>query len=98
MNEEQRLKVVAEKTTASNIALQKAQHALTKYLANKNSVNDKDGGDVVRWVLPEAKVESLLKDLKKKEQIIAKRAIQPNNWIMYIPNAVNIPVVASMEV
>ncbi len=27
-------------------ALQKAQQALTKYLANENSLNDKDWGDV----------------------------------------------------
>ena len=68
LNEEQRLKVVAKKTTASHIALQKAQQALTKYLANENSLIDKDWGDVVRWVLPEAKVVFLLKDLKRKEQ------------------------------
>ena len=59
LNEEQQLKVVAKKTTASHIALQKAQQALTKYLANENSLNDKDWGDVVRWVLPEARVEFL---------------------------------------
>jgi hypothetical protein len=47
LNEEQRLKVVAKKTTASHIALQKAQQALTKYLANKNSLNDKDWDNVV---------------------------------------------------
>ena len=46
MNEEQRMKVVAKKTTASHIALQKAQQALTKYLANENSLNGKDWGDV----------------------------------------------------
>jgi hypothetical protein len=63
-NEEQRLKVVAKKTNASNIALQNAQHALAKYLANNNSLNDKDWSDVVRWALPEAKVEFLLKDFK----------------------------------
>lgn len=98
MNEEQRLKVVAKKTTASNVALQKAQQALTKYITNENSSNDKDWGDVVRWVLLEANVEFLLKDLKKKEQIIAKLATLPNNWITYSPNAVNIPAVAAMGV
>ena len=80
-------------------ALQKAQQALTMYLANENSLNNKDWGSVVWWVLPEeAKVEFLLKDLKKKEQIIAKLATLPNNWITYIPNAVNIPAVAAMGV
>ena len=47
LNEEQRLKVVAKKTTTSHIALRKAQQALTKYLANENSLNDKDWGSVV---------------------------------------------------
>jgi hypothetical protein len=80
-------------------ALQKAQQALTMYLANENSLNNKDWGDVVQWVLPEAKVEFLLNDLKKKEQIFAKKlATLPNNWTTYIPNAVNIPAVAAMGV
>ena len=92
------MKVVAKKTTASHIALQKAQQALTKYLANENSLIDKDWGDVVRWVLPEARVEFLLKDLKKKEQITAKLATLPNNRITYIPNAVNIPAAPAMGV
>ena len=52
LNEEQRLKVVAKKTNGSIIALQKAQQALAKYMTNKDSLNDKDWGDVVRWVLP----------------------------------------------
>jgi hypothetical protein len=43
-------------------------------------------------------VEFLLKDLKKKEQIIAKLATLPNNWITCIPNALNIPAVAAMGV
>ena len=43
-------------------------------------------GDVIRWVLPKAKVEFLLKDLKKKEQIVAKLATLPNIWTSYIPN------------
>jgi hypothetical protein len=37
-------------------------------------------------VLPQAKVEFLLKDLKKKDQIMAKLATLPDNWTSYIPN------------
>jgi hypothetical protein len=96
LNEEQRLKVVAKKTNANVIALQKAQQALAKYSTNNDSLNDKDWGDVVRWVLPEAKVDFLLKDLKKKEQIIAKLATLPHNWVTYIPNAANVtPILAT---
>ena len=98
LNEEARLKVVEKKTQANTKALQIAQQALEKYLVNENSLNDKDWGDVIRWVLPEAKVEFLLKDLKKKEQIIVKLATLPNNWVTYIPNAAAVPVTAAMAV
>ena len=87
------MKIVEKKTQASTKALQKAQQALEKYLLNENSLNEKDWGDVIRWVLPEAKVEFLLKDLKK-EQIVAKLATLPNNWVTYIPNAAAVSVVA----
>jgi hypothetical protein len=52
---------------------------------NENSLNDKDWGDVVRWVLPAAKVDHLLKDLKRKDQILQKLASLPNEWTTYIP-------------
>ena len=96
LNEEARLKIVVKKTQANTKALQKAQQALEKYQTNGNSLNDKDWGDVVRWVLPGAKVEFLLKDLKKKEQIIAKLATLPNDWVTYIPNAAAEPAVPSV--
>jgi hypothetical protein len=57
-------------------------------------LNNKDWEDVVRWVLPEAKVEFLLEDVKKKEQIISKLAMLPNAWVMYIPNAAAVPAMA----
>ena len=94
LNEEARLRIVEKKTQASTKVLQKAQKALEKYQANENSLNDKDWGDVVRWVLPAVKVEFLLKDLKRKEQIVAKLATLPNEWVTYIPNATALPVVA----
>ena len=35
---------------------------------DENSLNDKDDwGDIVWWVLPAAKVDHLLKDLKRKD-------------------------------
>jgi hypothetical protein len=39
-----------------------------------------------------------LKDLMKKEQIIAKLATLPNDWVTYIPNAAAEPAVAAMAV
>jgi hypothetical protein len=98
LNEEARLKIVEKKTQTNTKALQKAQQALDKYRENENGLNDKDWGDVIRWVLPEAKVEFLLKDLKKKEQMIAKLATLPNNWATYIPNAATAPVMAATAV
>ena len=76
-----------KKTQANVKALEKAQCVLDKYTpVDGNSLSDKDWGDVIRWVLPEAKVEFLLKDLKKKEQIVAKLATLPNIWTSYVPN------------
>ena len=48
------------------------------------SLTERDWGDVVRWVLPEAMVEFRLKDLKKREQILAKLATLPREWTTYI--------------
>jgi hypothetical protein len=36
-------------------------------------------------VLPEAKVDFLLKDLKKRDPILAKLATLPREWTTYIP-------------
>jgi hypothetical protein len=44
-----------------------------------------DWGDIIRWVLPEAKVTFRLKDLKKKDQILEKLATLPKDWTTYIP-------------
>ena len=48
-------------------------------------MSDKDWGDIIRSVLPEAKVDFRLKDLKKKDQILTKLATLPRQWTMYIP-------------
>ena len=66
--------------------LAKAQIALEKYTtAGTSALNDKDWGDIVRWVLPEAKVSGLMKDLKKKDAIMAKLATLERDWRTYVP-------------
>ena len=65
INEQARQKVANKKTEAHHKALEKAQIALAKFEFDSASMNDKDWGDVIRWVLPEAKVVFLLKDLKE---------------------------------
>ena len=54
---------------------------------DENSLNDKDDwGDVVWWVLPVAKVDHLLKDLKRKDRIHQNLASLPREWwTTYIP-------------
>ena len=67
--------------------LENAQHALAKYrMQGCNTLTDKDWGDIVRWVLPEAKVPGLMRDLKKKDAIIAKLATLERDWTTYIPS------------
>ena len=85
LNEQARLLVTNKKSEAQLKSLDKAQKALEKYNIDENSLNDKDWGDVIRWVLPEAKVDFLLKDLKRKDQILTKLASLPNEWTTYIP-------------
>ena len=91
MNENARLKVADKKSEAQLRAREKAQSALDKFAFDSGSMNDKDWGDVIRWVLPQAKVDFLLKDLKKKEDILAKLATLPNNWTTYIPRREALP-------
>ena len=44
-----------------------AQMALDKYkTVGGDALNDKDWGDIVRWVLPEAKVAGLMRVLKRR--------------------------------
>jgi hypothetical protein len=63
-----------------------------RFLSNW-SLTDKDWGDIVRWVLPEAKVPFFLKDLKKRDQILAKLATLPNDWTTYIPPKEVVPII-----
>jgi hypothetical protein len=66
--------------------LTNAQTALQKYRQNPELMTDKDWGDVIRWVLPEAKAEGLMKDLKKTDAIVAKLATLDREWTTYIPS------------
>jgi hypothetical protein len=69
---------------AKSLAL--AQAALEKHNTLGSGVlSDKDWGDIVRWVLPEAKVTCLMRDLKKKDAIIAKLVTLERDWTSYIP-------------
>ena len=67
LNEAARLQVANKKSDLQSKTLEKAQLALKKYQNDGLSLNEKDWGDVVQRVLPQAKVAFLLKDLKKKE-------------------------------
>jgi hypothetical protein len=85
LNDQARLAFESKKNHAHVKTLEKAQTALAKYNTDENSLNDKDWGDVVRWVLPAAKVDHLLKDLKRKDQILKKLASLPREWTTYVP-------------
>ena len=64
-----------------------AQIAREKYDAlGIGALTDKDWGEIVRWVLPEAKVAAPMRDLKKKDAIIAKLATLERDWTTYIPS------------
>ena len=77
---------MSKKNEAQVKTLSKAQTTLEKYNADENALNDKDWGDVVRWVLPAAKVDHLLQDLKRKDQILQKLASHlPREWTTYVP-------------
>ena len=93
-NEAVKENAATKKSEAQFKALDKAQTALVKYELDQGSLTDMDWGHIIRWVLPEAKVPFLLKDLKKRDQIVAKLATLPNLWITYIPRREVAAVVA----
>jgi hypothetical protein len=90
--------VVDKKTETALKVLDKAQTALLKFEFDAVSLTDKDWGDVIRWVLPEAKVEFCLKDLKKQEQILAQLATLPHKWTTYIPQIEMDPAILAVQV
>ena len=86
LNDAARLAVLNKKSELQLKTLEKAQQlALKKYRSDEGSLNEKDWGDVIRWVLPEANVAFRLKDLKKKDPILEKLATLPKDWTTYIP-------------
>jgi hypothetical protein len=93
MNEAARVKVADKKSEAMLKVLDKAQTALLKFEFDAASLTEKDWGDVIRWVLPEAKVDFLLKDLKKRDPILAKLATLPREWTAYIPRREVVPAI-----
>ena len=85
LNEAARTNTANKKNEAQLKTLDRAQAALAKYEKDEGSLTEKEWGEIVRWVLPVAKVPYLLKDLKKREQILAKLETLPNAWTTYIP-------------
>ena len=65
LNDAARLLVVNKKSELQLKTLDKAQLAFKKYRSDEGSLTERDWGDIIRWVLPEAKVAFRLKDLKK---------------------------------
>ena len=93
----QREQMVIDEAKAKNAVSQNRLDRQAKLLANAQAalqkfrtvgalpMTEKDWGDIVRWVLPEAKVPGLMRDLKKKEAIIAELATLERDWTTYIP-------------
>lgn len=87
------LKVISEKSEQQHQArvdrraklLASAQAALVKHENFGALMTDKDWVDIIRWVLPEAKMEGRLTDLKKKAVIMEKLATLDCDWRTYIP-------------
>jgi hypothetical protein len=86
LNETARTNTAKKKNEAQPKTLDRAKAALVaKYEKDAGSLTEKEWGEIVRWVLPVAKVPYPLKDLKKREQILAKLESLPNAWTTCIP-------------
>ncbi len=59
--------------------LANAQQALEKHRLGQSPLTDKDWGDKIRWVLPEAKVPGLMRELTKKDATLEM------DWTTCIP-------------
>jgi hypothetical protein len=62
-----------------------ARQAMDKHERSPTTMIDKDWIDIIRWVLPESNADGLLKDLRKKDAIIAKLQSLERDWKSYIP-------------
>ena len=98
LNETARTNTANKKNEAQLKTLEWAQAALAKYESDAGSLTEKEWGEIVRWVLPVAKVPYLLKDLKKREQILAKLETLPNAWATYIPRREDAAIIAPAPV
>ncbi|KAI2493647.1 hypothetical protein MHU86_20900 [Fragilaria crotonensis] len=98
LNETARTNTANKKNEAQLKTLERAQAALAKYETDAGSLTEKEWGEIVRWVLPVAKVPYLLKDLKKREQILAKLDTLPNAWTTYIPRREDAAIMAPTPV
>ena len=63
-----------------------ARQALQKHERSPTTMSDKDWVDVIQWVLPESNADGLLKDLRKKDVILAKLLSLERDWKSYIPS------------
>ena len=62
-----------------------ARQALQKHETSPATMSDKDWIDIIRWVLPESNADGLLKDLRKKDTILAKLQSLERDWKTYFP-------------
>jgi hypothetical protein len=87
-------KTVAQAQLKSNRnakLLEGAQTALEKHeTSGVDTLNEKDWGAIIRWVLPASKAVGRLADLRKRDAIIAKLATLQQHWSTYIPARVTV--------
>lgn len=75
------------------MVLDKAQTALLKLKFDAASQTKKGLGNVIKWVLPEAMMDFLLKDFQKRDQLLAKLATLPRGWTTNIPCREVVPAI-----
>jgi hypothetical protein len=85
LDEAKLAKASQEKDEKKAKLLAKAQAAMRNYHMNIHSLKDSEWADILKWVLPEAGVKFLVKDYKKKEEIVAKLETLEKVWTSYIP-------------
>ena len=66
LNVNAKMKVADKKSEAQLRAHEKAQSALGKFKFDCGSMNDKDWGDLICWVLPQAKVDFAVKGFEEE--------------------------------
>jgi hypothetical protein len=61
--------------------------ALEKHQQFPAIMRDKDWIDIFRWVLPESNAVGFIKDLTKRDAIVAKLESLEQPWMSYFPPA-----------